>query len=220
MTDGPTGHMQEQELTLEWITLGGVFGLASIVVFAVMVAAPLPDAATAVLAASFGPLLSLGSYGLYRLLVLNRNSASLQVAVVSNAIAGALVTAMLMVQLAVRSGGRASVDDFLWTKFRRVDLGLDVAWDVYIVLGTFLFAWNMLRHPRFGPILGGIGLVLAGGLAVLNFATFPTPPGNAGLVDLGPLVALWYAAVSVQVLRSRRWAETRVGGPAAMGHTV
>jgi hypothetical protein len=220
VSDNATEHIQEQKLTLEWIKLGGVFGLASIVICAIMLTTTLPDVASAVLAAAFGPLLSLGSYGLYRLLALNRNSVSLQVAVVSNAIAGALVTAMLMVQLAVRSGGRASVDDFLWTKFRRVDLGLDVAWDVYIVLGTFLFAWNMLRHPRFGPILGGIGLVLAGGLAVLNLATFPTPPGSAGLVDLGPLVALWYAAVSFQVLRSRRWAETRVGVPAAMGHTV
>lgn len=220
MTDGPTEHLQEQALTLEWIKLGGVFGLASISVFAILVAAPLPDAVTAALAASFGPLLSLSSYGLYRLLALNRKSASLQVAVVSNAIAGALVTAMLMVQLAVRAGGRASVDDFLWTKFRRVDLGLDVAWDVYIVLGTFLFAWNMLRHPRFGRIFGGIGALLAVGLAVLNLATFPTPPANAGLFDLGPLVALWYAAVSVQLLRSRPWAETRLEVPAAFGHGV
>jgi hypothetical protein len=202
--------MREQELTLDWIKLGGVFGLGFMIVFAIMVAAPLPDAPSAALAALFGPLLSLGSYGLYRLLTLYRNSISLQVAVVANAIAGALVTAMLMVQLAVRSGGRASLDNFLWTKFRRVDLGLDVAWDVYVVLGTFLFAWNMLGHPRFGRIFGGIGLLAAGGLGVLNLATFPTPPANAGLVDLGPLVGLWYVAVSVQMLRSRRWAETQI----------
>lgn len=202
--------MHEQELTLEWIKLGGVFGLGSMIVFAIMVAVPLSDAATAAVAALFGPLLSLASYGLYRLLALDRTSASLQVAVVANAIAGALVTAMLMVQLAVRAGGRASVDDFLWTKLRRVDLGLDVAWDIYVVLGTFLFAWNMLQHPRFGRAFGGIGLLLAAGLAVLNLATFPTPPANAGLVDLGPLVGIWYVAVSVQMLRSRHWAETRL----------
>lgn len=206
-------------MTLEWIKLGGLFGLASMAVFAIAAAAPLPDNATAVLAALFGPLLSLASYGLYRLLTLHRASVSLQVAAVSNIIAGALVTAMLMVQLAVRAGGRASVDDFLWTKFRRVDLGLDVAWDVYICLGTFLFAWNMLRHPRFGRIFGGIGLLLASGLAVLNLATFPTPPAYAGLVDLGPLVGLWYVAASVQMLRSRRWAETRLGAPAATAVT-
>lgn len=202
--------IDEQELTLDWIKFGGVFGLSAMTVFVVVQAVDWPDAVNATLAAAFGPLLSLASYGVYRLLALERKSVSLQIAVVSNAIAGALVTAMLLVQLAVRSGGRGTLDTFLWTKLRRVDLGLDVAWDVYIVLGTFLFAWNMLRHPRFGRIFGGIGMALAAGLAVLNMATFPTPPNSAGLVDLGPLVGLWYVAVSVQVLRSVGWAKTRV----------
>ncbi len=208
--------MNDRELTLQWIKLGGIFGLAAVAAFVIISAVSLPDNANAAFAACFGPLLSLASYGLYRLLALYRKTVSLQIAVVSNAIAGALVTAMLMVQVAVRSGGRGSLDAFVWTKFRRVDLGLDVAWDVYIVLGTFLLAWNMLRHPRFGRIFGGIGLLLAAGLGVLNLATFPTPPNSAGLVDLGPLCGLWYAVVSIQVLRSYRWAQTQLAPPAAM----
>ncbi len=201
--------MDSHELTLRWIKLGGICGLASMIVFTMMAAAPLPDNATAALVACFGPLLSIGSYGLSRLLSLNRNTVSLQIAAASNAIGAALVTAMLMVQLAVRHDGRGAIDNFLWLKLRRVDLGLDVAWDVYICLGTILFGLNMLRHPRFGRIWGGLGLGLGAGLAVLNLATFPTPPGNAGLVDLGPLVGLWYAAVSVQTLRSVNWAQDR-----------
>ncbi len=195
---------------LQWIKLGGVCGLTGILVYGLMVFVDLPDVVGTALAASFGPLFSLSSYGLYRLLVLERNSVSLQIAPVSNAIAGALVTAMLLVQLSVRAGGRASLDAFLWTKLRRVDLGLDVAWDVYGVIGTVLFAWNMLHQPRFGRVFGIVGLVAAAGLAVLNIATFPTPPANAGLVDLGPLVALWYVAVSVQMLRSGNWAAARI----------
>lgn len=202
--------MHENELTLQWIKLGGIFGLAWMAVFALIAANLLPDRAEVTLAVAFGPLLSLASYGLFRLLALNRKTVSLQIAAVSNAIAGALVTTMLLVQLAVRSGGRGSLDDFLWVKLRRVDLGIDVAWDVYICLGTFLLAVNMFRHPRFGLVWGGIGSVLAAGLAVLNLWTFPTPPGNAGLVDLGPLVGLWYTAVSLQVLRSQAWAESRL----------
>lgn len=207
----------EHDLTLDWVRLGGIFGLASMTVYVLIVAVDLPDPISAALAASFGPLLSLASYGIYRLLVLHRKSVSLQIGVVANAIAGALVTAMLMVQSAVRSGGRASLDDFLWTKLRRVDLGLDVAWDAYIILGTFLFAWNMIRHPRFGRVLGSVGIVLAVGLGVLNFATFPTPPAYAGLMDLGPLVGLWYVVVSVQLLRSRKWAKVRLDVPAVAG---
>lgn len=201
-----------QDVTIPWIKVGGICGLAAIVDYVSLIAVPLPDVAGTVFAACFGPLFGLTSYGLYRLLVLNRNTVSLQIAPVANVIAGALVTAMLLVQLAVRSGGRGALDDFLWTKLRRVDLGLDVAWDVYGALGILLFAWNMLRHPRFGRVFGGVGLVLAAGLWLLNLATFPTPPGNAGLVDLGPLVGLWFAAVSVQMLRSLKWAGERVAG--------
>jgi hypothetical protein len=213
MSQVPTeciGAAEELKLELQWIKLGGIFGLAAIAVYAALVAIPLPDAANAFFAASFGPLFSLASYGLYRLLLLIRHSVSLQIAPISNAIAGALVTAMLLVQLSVRTGGHGSLDDFLWTKFRRVDLGLDVAWDVYGALGTLLFAWNMLHHPRFGRVFGVLGLVLAAALAVLNLATFPTPPANAGLLDLGPLVALWYVAASVQMLRSQNWAAVRI----------
>ncbi len=202
--------MRANHLTLEWIKLGGICGLVFMPVYVIISAAPLPDVVTTTLAASFGPLVSLASYGLYRLLALHRVSPALQIAAASNAIAGALVTAMLMVQVAIRSGGRGSLDTFLWTKLRRVDLGLDVAWDVYICLGTFLFAWSMLRHPRFGRIFGGLGLVLAAGLAALNLATFPTPPAYAGLIDLGPFVGLWYTAVAIQLVRSRAWAESRI----------
>ena len=202
--------MDENELNLHWIKLGGITGLTSMAVFVAISAVPLPDRASNMLAAFFGPLLSLASYGLVRLLALHRKAISLQIAAVSNAIAGALVTAMLLVQLAVRTGGRGALDDFLWLKLRRIDLGLDVAWDVYICAGTFLLALNMLRHPMFGPVWGGIGLLLATGLAGLNLWTFPTPPANAGWVDLGPLVGLWYAAVSVQMLRSLPWAGSKV----------
>jgi hypothetical protein len=34
---------------------------------------------------------------------------------------------------------------------------------------------------------------------ILNVATFPTPPAEAGLADVGLLVALWYVAVSVRL---------------------
>lgn len=202
--------MHEKRLTVSWIRLGGILGISSMAVFTVAATAPLSDRATAALAACFGPLLSAGSYGLYRLLTIERKTVSAQIAAVANTIAGALVTAMLLIQLAVRAGGRAGVDNLLWLKLRRVDLGLDVAWDVYICLGTFLFGLSMLRHPRFGIIWGSVGMALSAALAALNLWTFPTPPAFAGLVDLGPLVGLWYAAVSVRVLWSVRWAERQL----------
>ncbi len=86
-------------------------------------------------------------------------------------------------------------------------LGLDVAWDVYIGLGTVLFGVSMLRHPRFGRPFGISGIILGLGLLVLNLYTFPAPPANAGLMDLGPFIGFWYLAVSVQTWRSLGWAQ-------------
>ncbi len=85
-------------------------------------------------------------------------------------------------------------------------LGLDVAWDVYIGLGTLCFAVASCSHPRIGRIVGVAGVLIAVGLLALNFYTFPEPPAEVGLVDLGPLVGLWYLLVTILVFRSLAWA--------------
>ena len=52
-------------------------------------------------------------------------------------------------------------------------------WDVFLAIGTFLFALNMWTHPRFGRAFtrspGGVLAVL---LLTLNFGTFPEPPAG------------------------------------------
>ncbi len=77
-----------------------------------------------------------------------------------------------------------------------VHFGLDLSWDTFICLGTFLFGLAMLRRPGFGPVVGSAGMAIAVALYGVNFATFPEPP-NESAIDLGPLIGLWYAVVSV-----------------------
>ena len=191
--------------TLLQIRLGIAAGLASCLVYPAMIFLHLPYAGIVVLAAVLGPLLGVAGLGLGKLLRIPRRSVSAKMAAVFTFTGGALMTAMLLVQLAVKvragSSGASSELIGVW-------LGLDVALDVYLGLGTGLFALAMLRHPRFGPWLGIPGLPIAAGLLVLNLYTFPTPPADAGLVDLGPLVGLWFLAAAVQAWRSLRWAET------------
>jgi hypothetical protein len=69
----------------------------------------------------------------------------------------------------------------------------------------------MVADRRFGRWFGLPGIVVAAALYILNFATFPIPPESAGLVDVGPLVGLWYAVVWVQVLRLGRVAPAERG---------
>ena len=132
-------------------------------------------------------------------------------AAVLNGLGGALFTAMVLVQMAVahETGDRTE------RPLQAVWLGLDVAWDAYIGLGTVLFGVSMFRHPRFGRVFGTGGIVLGLGLLVLNLYTFPTPPANAGLIDLGPFIGLWYLAVSIQMWRSSGWAQAVASGARA-----
>jgi hypothetical protein len=53
----------------------------------------------------------------------------------------------------------------------------------------------MFGRRGLGVWLAVPGLLIGGLLFIFNVATFPKPPADAGLVDLGPLVGLWYLAV-------------------------
>lgn len=191
------------------IRVGIAAGFGTCVVYPLLIFVTLPDALTATLASLMGPLVGISGWGLRELITLDRRRVSADLGAAGNALAGALLTAMLLVQIAagMRAGGER-VDPGLVS----VWLGLDVAWDIYIGLGTLFFAFAMLKHPRLGAVLGSIGLVLALLLLVLNFWTFPQPPGEAGLIDVGPLVAAWYLAVTIMSLRALPWVRARTTG--------
>jgi hypothetical protein len=48
--------------------------------------------------------------------------------------------------------------------------------------------------------------VIALALVVANLIVFPEPPANAGSVDLGPVIGLWYLTVTIRLAMSGRWA--------------
>lgn len=206
-----------------WTLASGITGLSAFAVYIALIVAPLPQFFTVLFAAAFGVLLSIASVGLYHLLKIFRKTVTLQAALMCNVVAGAIVNMMIVVQLTVRSFMRQDLDAaadesarqtlrWIWDAVDKVQLGLDVSWDVYIALGTFLFALNMLRHPRFGKIFGWAGMLITLLLLAFNLYTFPTPPGEANLVDLGPAVGLWYIAVGIQTLRSVKWVDNALRG--------
>jgi hypothetical protein len=87
-----------------------------------------------------------------------------------------------------------------WRAVNRVQYLIDVAWDVFISVGALLVAVAMLRHPNFGKIWGGLGILAAGLLLILNLYTFPYAPAESGSIDLGPALALWVFAVYVRLI--------------------
>jgi hypothetical protein len=194
------------------LRLGIVAGFIACMAYPLMVFFPLPAREAAAIAACFGPALAVAGFGLKALLDAEKRTASSALGLLLNALAGALFAAMALVQIAIGElvKDRAAVHTMvgIW-------LGLDKAFDAYIGLGTAFFAVAMWRHPRFGRAFALSGLVIGAGLIFLNFFTFPSPPANAGLFDPGPVIGLWYLAVTIQMVRSVAWARLRVSQLAA-----
>jgi hypothetical protein len=187
------------------ILWGAIAGIATCAFYPLAVFSPLPDLAKVILAALMGPLLGIASWGLRQFVTLHRRSLAADLGALSNALAGVVVTAMFLIQAAIgmRIHGKPGLEtEGIW-------LGLDVAWDVYLGCGTLLLAMSVLHHPKLGRVIGGAGMLVAAALLVSNLATFPVPPGNAGLIDLGPVVGVWYLVVTIMVLRSLPWARQR-----------
>ena len=203
---------------LNWIKTGVICGIITSLIYPLLTLVQMPLILTAVLAAAMGLLLSLASIGLYQVLKLHRKTVKLQIAVLFNIIAGVLLNLMFMVQLTVREFMKGYIDqatneyaqetyEMIWKSVDKVQLGMDLSWDVYLSVGTFLFALSMLTHPRFGKIFGWLGMSFALLLLYFNFISFPVPPGEAGLIDFGPAIGLWYLAVAIRILFSLKWVE-------------
>ena len=192
--------------------IAGVCGLLANVAYVLGASEVLGDLVTPILASLIGPFIAAASVALYLLLAAERATLAGQFAAIANVAAGALLTAMLLVQIAVNDV-EAGLSPAVNEAFEHVEFGLDLSWDVFLVAGTILFCWAMLADPRFGRRFALPGIALAAALYVLNFATFPAPPASEGLVDLGPVVGLWYAAVSVQALRLRHAANAEATAP-------
>jgi hypothetical protein len=208
----------QNKMTIQWIKLGVVCGILTTLIYPLLILVKMPIIITALLAAAMGLLLSLASIGLYQVLKLHRKTVKLQIAVLFNIIAGVLLNLMFMVQLTVREFMKGYIDqatneyaqetyEMIWKSVDKVQLGMDLSWDVYLSVGTFLFALSMLTHPRFGKIFGWLGISFALLLLYFNFISFPVPPGEAGLIDFGPAIGLWYLAVAIRILFSLKWVE-------------
>ena len=206
--------MQNQNtLSKEWIKLGIICGLVVSIIYPALIFIPLPEVVQTFLVMLFGPFLALSSAGLYHFITLHKKSLAVTAALVSNIIAGVLLTTMLLVQIAIRSSQPPVIDEsskWIWNSINQVHLGLDVAWDVYIFFGTFLFAVSMFNHPKLGKIVSLIGIIISVMMIILNAVSFPIPPGDEGLIDLGPLVGIWYLVVTILIIFNLKWVDEQL----------
>lgn len=192
-----------------WIKIGIASGLLACLVYPVLILASLPRIPQVILGASFGPALVVASVALRHVLESRRRTASLELAAISNTLAGAMVTAEIMVQLAINystaPAAEAELADLLRSRVWDIVLGLDVTFDVFIGLATLLFALNMMGDARFGKVVGWAGVLVS--IVMLfgaNFYYFPDPPYVHGFPHVGLFTGLWYLLVVLMLVRSLR----------------
>ena len=193
--DADQGALPDRQWAM-WAALAGLIGVPSYVLLIIL---PVSPPLAALLACLFSCGFMMVGIGLY-FGVTRAVAPRLGVlAAVANTVAGAELTAMLLVQMAVKSAAPhpGSAMTAIW-------LGLDVAWDVFGGAGTLLLALALWHHRAFRPWLALTGILVSVLLLVFNIATFPTPPAEAGWFDVGPLVALWYVVLCVRVLMVAR----------------
>jgi hypothetical protein len=200
-----------------WIKAGIICGFITMVVYPTMLFISLPVQLTLVLACSFGFLLMIASIGLYQFISLNKKTVSLQLGVLFNIIAAAVVVMMFTIQLALFQSNQnpgfeitKEMKNYIFQFPNTIQLALDVVWDIFLGVGTVLLAVNMFNNPRLGKILSISGILIALALLVLNISAFPVPPAESGSIDLGPLAALWYLAVTIRIAASLKWVDEKV----------
>lgn len=176
----------------------------------------------------FGPFFILFVVGLHHFLRPRSHGPVLEAATLLTTLSGAFVTAMFVVQSAtfdigfkfIRGAGSKPGEATAYQIMNTVNaaqLGLGMCWDIFVSLGTTLFCVCFWQYNALGKGLAVFGGVVALGALALNFASFPMPPAESGLIDLGPGIAIWYVAVGCTMAmgmpRSRR--PTDQASPAA-----
>ena len=209
MTD--TEHLQK---TLVKTAVGA--GIAVSIMYPVRTFVPLPDFVATLFFIYFGPLLVVAIIGLYPFLTRIRATVPAILGTAFGVIGGVANTMFAVVQMtslhyihgyirfAEAAAAKQEWRDILNGVFT-VQNGLNYVSDLFIDWTAFMFAIVLWSHPKFGRIFSITGVLAAGFHFVMKAYTFPVPPSEAGLFDAGPLVSIWFAVVTIQVLRNVQW---------------
>lgn len=160
-----------------------------------------------VLAFAIGPAGMLGTLELTRRLPAQFNKEAVRVGATFLVVAFAILTLMLTMQQALFAKFQtlklaAAPEDLSALKqtfslANQVQLGADVAFDIFYCIGLFIISKVLLSVSGFPRALGVYGIVSSVSLLALNIWTFPIPPKDAGAVDLGPATILWWVGLIV-----------------------
>lgn len=200
-----------------WVLFLGVLGLVVVLTYLATALRLIRtvDNLILILVFAIGPVAIVGVLEIYERFPATKATLVLKAGTVFLIVAFALFNLMLVVQQLVRLqasemisvASEEATKQALQAVLRMVDLvqlGIDVSFDIFYCLGVILVSVAMYSYRDFGRIIGVFGVLSAVALLSMNLAAFPEVPSESGLVDLGPITAVWWLAVIVQLIRKRR----------------
>ncbi len=173
-----------------------------------------PDLLFIILILAISPVAIVGVVAIGDLLLEQQDSFALQIGKFYGVLAFAIFEIMLCVQLGSRMFFKdhmlgdaqeeisQNVSEAIYRGVNSVQFTIDIAFDIFYCLMIILFSFEMYRNRYFGKLIGLFGIVAGLGLLVLNLWTFPYPPGESGLVDLGPVTAVWWIWAIILMIRA------------------
>ncbi|MFN8345943.1 MAG: hypothetical protein U0X91_13110 [Spirosomataceae bacterium] len=183
------------------VRYGALSGIVSILSYLLIAFFDLPNSLTFLFAMFFPMFGIMAVFTLKEYIALQVpsyvNTLSFTFASIAFTICAIFLSAQLAVQIEVKPQAdlaNQAVLKLIKESIRVIDMGMDVAWDMFIgtYLLLFLIAARRIEALKWWGMTGGI---LGTALMVLNVYTFPIPPADSGLFDLGPFIALFLLAL-------------------------
>jgi len=207
--------VRSSNATRQWIMVSIISGLAAIITY--LLAVPfnpgIPVLASYLIFMFFGPLYCIASLALFKYLRENDNTPLVQIGLLFNLIAGPILTLMILMRAALQYHFQAMLGESEMIQSTQIawrmafdagsmlQMGAYMTWNIFVLLGIIIWGIIIGRHPRFGWWPGASGIIIGLVGLILNFRTFPTPPTETGLFDIGPFVAIWGLIITIQLIR-------------------
>ena len=189
--------------------IGGISGIFGTLCYVVAITVSMNPVLSYSLAMAWPVFSIIFVLSLYRFISLGTQTFANQLAFLFACLAFTLLVAMISIQFAIGIGINEQLTnlamnqhaslELMRSALRFVDMGLDVAWDIFIGTSLLFLSAALIMDSRFGRWWGIPSALLGATLIILNIISFPWPPNSRGLFDIGPVIGLYIISLSTRL---------------------
>jgi len=199
--------MNKQQISKQLLigSIGSIIGLHCYIIAAAISMSPL----LSFLLITIWPVTAIiFAHALYKYIAIEKQSISNQLAFLFTVIAFVLVYIMLSIQIGLKTGiidmMNSATDNeketlaLILSSTNWVHLGIDLAWDMFLGTSMILLSIALKGHSKFKLWWAIPMLVLGLALIAVNLYTFPYPPAEKGIIDIGPIIGVFMIVFAIR----------------------